>query len=481
MLGATCLVAALAPLGPAGAETAVSPNVVNGVVGDPAEFPFLVALADRAAFERSGLFEAHICGGTVVAPRVVVTAAHCVTSRGTPLRPGSLIVARPSSGRLDDANVTAVRVSIITINPEYDDLTDAGDIAVLRLAEPLPGAVPVLAALPSEDALLTAAGQRVRVAGWGATRPTGTNFPEQFRVGDLIAFPRSACGGGRDYRVDSVVFRGWGREEVDPDTMICAEGVRDGAPVDSCIGDSGGPLIAGEGSARRLVGVVSWGPQRCASSFPGVYARIGAFTSFLRDHGVPFAVPGPDDPRAPRIIDTVVGPTRAIVTLQPPETGPAPQSYRVTAHEGNQVAATCTAVAPTDSATASCTLEGLVTATRYTVRAISIVDNISSESSPAVVIRPADRPLRPIIRFARAIEGGSAVFGVDPVNGNGAALTVRTVSCRANGQPTRTGPIERRGISTVTGLTPGVAYECRASLANALGSRRSAPVILRAR
>ncbi|OXB54208.1 hypothetical protein ASZ78_013969, partial [Callipepla squamata] len=54
------------------------------------------------------------------------------------------------------------------------------------------------------------------------------------------------------------------------DVMVCAGG--DGSS--SCMGDSGGPLVCQKDGAWTLVGIVSWGSATCATSVPGVYARV---------------------------------------------------------------------------------------------------------------------------------------------------------------------------------------------------------------
>lgn len=462
--------------------TTIGPQVVNGTPGDPDSFGALVALADRDVYRARGLYDAQICGGTAVTPRLIITAAHCVVDTGDQTPSDQLVVAHTPSGVLSDPDAQVVRVKSITVNPDYDERTQNGDIAVLRLTTPLESVTPMLAALPAEDAALAPAGANVRVGGWGATTPSGRQFPDRFRVGDLVVFPDSACGGGEDFTIDGVVFRGY-RSEVDPALVVCAEGVRSDQIVDSCIGDSGGPLIAGRGEAARLIGVVSWGPQRCASQYPGVYSRVSAFTAFLRAQGVPFAPTPTDAPRPPSIVESTVAPTSATISVVPAETGPAATSFLVSASDRDGRLRTCTMPAAVDDGPARCTLEGLRTSRRYTVTAVAFTGSTPSETSPSISVRPVDRPARPRIVYAEPTRGGIAVFGVDRLASNGSPLTKRLVACRPvdRSLPKRTADIGARGIATVTGLSRGAEYSCRAKVANALGSRSSSAVTVRAR
>lgn len=464
----------------------VSPQVVNGRLGDPVEFRALVAIADRANYVESGLYDAQVCGGTAVTATVIITAAHCVIKSGRRLSASQLVVAHTPSGALTDPQAQVAMVSRIAVNPDYDDRTQAGDIAVLHLREPITGIEPMLAALPSENARLTVGGAPAVVAGWGATTPTGRNFPDRFRVGRLTVFPESACGGGRNYTVDGVTFFGYTRDDVNPEFMVCAQGVRDALIVDSCIGDSGGPLIAGTEDDRRLVGVVSWGPRRCASTHSGVYARVSAYTAFLRSQGVPFAPTPTDAPSPPTIVSTAITPTTARITVAPGELGAPPRSYRVTARDANGMTRTCTMNAPgSTGANATCTLTDLATARRYTVTAVARVGSMVSEPSQPTTVRPADRPLRPRITSVSTSRGGTAVFDVARLRANGSPFTQRIVVCLAEDPrrdlPRRSAPITSAGTATVTGLRAATTYSCRARVANAVGAQRSAAVTLRAR
>ena len=472
----------IAPAATPTLDDRLGPQVVHGRPGTANEFGWLVAVGDRNEYLLRGLFESHICGGTLVSPTQVITAAHCVVTSGMTMSPARLIVGRTSTGKLTDPQAQVVRVSSIKVNPGYNERSTSGDLAVLNLATPITDATVLLPALPSEDSVLTVGGTDAEVAGWGSTRSAGTGpYPDAFRVGELVVFPQGSCGGARDYTVQDITFLGYGRGEANARTMICANGVRNSLIVDSCIGDSGGPLVAGSGVNRRLIGVVSWGPRRCASRYPGVYARVGAFTEFLRSAGVSFAAPPDDAPQAPSITSTSVTSTSATVTMRPSAEGITAQRYFVLARNKKGDELSCRVRAPQERNNARCTITGLTTGTRYTLRAYAVRGTSVSASSDPQVVQPAGAPRRPRIVYAEVTTGGVAVFGIDRISGNGSPLTTRIVSCTATNRNTRQGAIEGRGIATVTRLRRGSVYQCTARVTNAFGTAVSVPVSLRAR
>lgn len=220
------------------------PHVVGGTRASILEYPWTVALAAEGMA---------ICGGTLVAPAMVLTAAHCVTGR----QPGELQVV---AGREDlmspGGEIRAV--TAIWIHPFYTDARAGQDVAVLRMALPL--ALPVLPLATPTDALFHGPGLATTALGWGTTTEGG--FPSRYLLKvTLPLVDNPAC---------QLLLPGF-----DGQSMLCA-GVPQGG-VDTCQGDSGGPLIA----AGKLVGVTSWGIG-CARPFqPGVYTRVSTYQPLL--------------------------------------------------------------------------------------------------------------------------------------------------------------------------------------------------------
>ena len=455
------------------------PEVVNGIPGPSPDFGFLVALGDRSVERKYGMERAQFCGGALTTSSLVITAAHCVLGRTAK----EIVIASFSDGDLGSESGVIVRVDSITIHPRFNPDSLSNDIAVIRLSTKLPGTPTVAPANAAEAEVLTAPRAPVSVAGWGATTHREPwRYPSTYRVGSLVAFPESACGGGEDFTVDGVHFRGYDSRDIRPKVMLCAEGVRGGEPVDACVGDSGGPLIGGEGPARRLVGVVSWGLNTCATTKgAGVYSRVSAFSEFLAGAGVPITPTPGNEPLPPTISRWSTTTTSISVTVTAATRGPQPDSYAVSATDAQGMVSTCQMPAPERPRTATCRIDGLAAGAPYSVTAVAIAADMPSAPSVARTIRPAGLPARPKITFAQAKNGGVAGFIVERINGNGSPLTLREVRCRADGFRTRTAPIEKDGIALVSRLTRGVTYSCVAVVANEYGKSISSRVSLRAR
>lgn len=244
--------------------------VVGGHPVDAATHPWVVALASRDRFgdSRSGQF----CGGALVGVRTVITAAHCLSAEVLGVRHGEVDDLRAISGRgdLGTREGREMPVSRVWINPGFDPESNAGDIAVLTLADAMPeGATAAMAG--SGDAAY-AAGTAAEVFGWGDTSGAG-KYASGLRSAQVKMLKDSACA--KAYPADTHGSSGGAFESR---SMVCA-GVAAGGR-DACQGDSGGPLVAG----GRVVGLVSWGAGCGEEGRPGVYTRVSAMAELVRAH-----------------------------------------------------------------------------------------------------------------------------------------------------------------------------------------------------
>nr|XP_012148872.1 PREDICTED: vitamin K-dependent protein C isoform X1 [Megachile rotundata]XP_012148873.1 PREDICTED: vitamin K-dependent protein C isoform X1 [Megachile rotundata] len=230
-------------------------RIIGGRPSIPGSWPWQVAVLNR--------FREAFCGGTLVSPKWVLTAAHCIRKR-LYVRIGEHDLTVKEGTELE------LRVDSVTVHPEYDVDTVDNDIAMLRLpvtltTSPSRG----VACLPAPNQPLPA-NQLCTIIGWGKSRVTddfGTDVLHEARIPIVST---EAC---RDVYVDYRIT----------DNMFCA-GYRRGR-MDSCAGDSGGPLLCRD--PRRpdhpwtIFGITSFGEGCGKRGKFGIYARLSNYVRWI--------------------------------------------------------------------------------------------------------------------------------------------------------------------------------------------------------
>jgi hypothetical protein len=270
---ALALAVALAATGlPAAAQQSPppeEPQIVGGTPTDPGEYPFTVALLfEDADGGVSDPLLSQYCAGTLLTSTLVLTAGHCADFGEAPEDiPVSVLVGQ------EDLDATPLTGEIIPVIGEqvhhrlyFSD--QYLDLAILELASP--ASAPPVAIAGAGDAALFTPGTDATIVGWGSY-DDGTRYPSEQLEGTVDIIDDEVCVDA--YRV--------ARVDIPVDTLVCA-GLLGVGGVDSCYGDSGGPLLVDDGDAGLLqVGVVDGGIGCGLPDFPGAYMELPVFEDWL--------------------------------------------------------------------------------------------------------------------------------------------------------------------------------------------------------
>jgi secreted trypsin-like serine protease len=271
------------PSGQAQAEDIDTDMIVGGQPAEEGKYPWQVRLYssmdDQIGF----------CGGSIIGDQWILTAGHCV------LDTEAVVVGYGSIDRTQTKKIPSAK---IIVHPAYL-AGEKADIALIKLAKPIPNAAAISLADPAQERRFMPAGAKVTVTGWGAI----WDFPA-FENAVQVMAGRSALS-ERKLLTDEELQAPRKLHEVDVevidgnecktvyqslqvsaftigDTEICATGPSGGK--DSCFGDSGGPLVVAADNERGFtqVGIVSWGPQCGNPLYPGVYTRVSSFADWVK-------------------------------------------------------------------------------------------------------------------------------------------------------------------------------------------------------
>jgi len=210
------------------------------------------------------------CGGTLIAPDVVLFAAHC----GDWTKP------------VDGVIVGAYRLNTVTQDAKYRICTKwipdpmysltnsvaAHDFALCKLNEPVDIDNSNIRLEMNDESSVPSDGDALHTMGFGTIKING---PISFNLLDVEVpyVTNEKCNAASSY--DGKI----------KDVMLCAGE----SGMDSCQGDSGGPLVKrtisndGDTIVDTLVGVVSWGVGCGDPNFPGVYSRVSERLDWIKE------------------------------------------------------------------------------------------------------------------------------------------------------------------------------------------------------
>ncbi|CAG2106854.1 unnamed protein product, partial [Medioppia subpectinata] len=247
-------------------------RIVGGVDVSISDYPWQVSLQRWSPIFGS----THFCGGSLIHPKWVMTAAHCLEwafngetrkamtgeLRRVRVIVGSETIAPPATNSL------TLRITDAILHPQYESRRGLNDIALIALEKPVRVLARGLAintvCLPTDKNMVI--NKRLITTGWGTTQENGDDSIDLKAV-ELPLVPAKQC--------KEMYGRGFS-----PELEICAgsEG------KDSCQGDSGGPLIQRDRTGRAtVVGIVSTGNGCGRPGYPGLYTKVPAFIDWIRN------------------------------------------------------------------------------------------------------------------------------------------------------------------------------------------------------
>ncbi|XP_001655729.2 tryptase [Aedes aegypti] len=235
------------------------------------EFPWMVAVL-QAHSEAESEVSTYACGGSLIAPNVILTVAHCVMDK----QANELTVR---AGEWDTMTTNEYiphqerQVSSIIMHPNFNRNLLFHDLALLVVVSPFTADDNVqLACLPPQGMDFTS--ENCFAAGWGKTAFDAKSYHAILKRVPLPMVQRAHCQNalrttklGNRFRLH--------------ESFICAGGEEG---VDTCTGDGGSPLVCPvEGTANKYyqAGIVAWGINCGQSNVPGVYVRASLYTNWI--------------------------------------------------------------------------------------------------------------------------------------------------------------------------------------------------------
>ncbi|XP_006617669.1 chymotrypsin-like elastase family member 2A isoform X2 [Apis dorsata] len=240
-------------------------RIFNGKPSKRGSWPWQVSL--QLLHPKLG-FIGHWCGGVLIEPTWVVTAAHCIHNELFNLPIGALWTAVVGEWELNSGGRGSARLPVerVILHERFNNYLH--DIALMKLARPAPlSKVVRTICLPEPEEKL---GNRYCVAsGWGQYGPS-QSLSTALLEASVPLLDLEKC------------TKAYGKSVSLRNGHLCA-GHTDGS-TGSCVGDSGGPLQCRRADGVwQLAGVTSFGSGCARPGYPDVYTKIQYYVKWIRN------------------------------------------------------------------------------------------------------------------------------------------------------------------------------------------------------
>lgn len=221
-------------------------EIINGNEVEPHSLPFMALLESK---------KKDVCGGILIDPRWVLTAAHCENIKSVLLGVHS-IKQKKAEQKYRQERKVKTRIP----HPCFDKTDGVNDLMLLKLDKPVKPTKWVSCLQLKNVVKEPEAGSVCRVAGWGATSSDNKALSDVLMSANVTVIDRNKCNSPNYYNLKPYITK----------NMICAGPDGKKNKADTCQGDSGGPILCN----GVLVGVTSFGGKCGSEQKPGVYAFI---------------------------------------------------------------------------------------------------------------------------------------------------------------------------------------------------------------